>query len=135
MLRHSCSYGLGPEVSAAPRPRSPPAPCAAAVPHVPLPAGRGRAGAGALGALQRGQPALLPLRAPGVGGGCRHCPRRLPEVVDAEHGAVGLCPAPGHPAVRRDGHGVQQSYGRCSSSLKQLVQEEKKPSCLVLLEK
>ncbi|XP_064252393.1 peroxisomal membrane protein 11C isoform X6 [Passer domesticus] len=88
MLRHSCSYGLGPEVSGAP--------------GAPPPRGRGRAGAGALGALQRGQPAVLPLRAPGLGRRCGRRPRRPAEVVGAQHGAVGLCPAAGHPAIPED---------------------------------
>lgn len=64
MLSYSCGYGLGPKVSLGARGAP------AAFPVVPqasrcvptmLPAGRGRPGEGAVGALQPGQPALLPL--------------------------------------------------------------------------
>lgn len=68
-----------------------------------LPTGRGCGGARALGALQRGRPALLPLRARRLGGRRRHRPRQLEQVVGGEHQALGFVPAPGRPAVRPAG--------------------------------
>ncbi|XP_030365558.1 LOW QUALITY PROTEIN: peroxisomal membrane protein 11C [Strigops habroptila] len=74
MLRHSCGYGLGPKDED----------------------GLVR---GAVGALQRGQPAVLPLRARGVGSRAGIIRTSRSEVVDPEHGALGSGPAPGHPAI------------------------------------
>lgn len=106
MLSYSHGYGLGPKVRAGRRWECWEQPrvgygCqgVAAV----LPTGRGRGGARALGALQRGRPALLPLRARRLGGRRRHRPRQLEQVVGGEHQALGFVPAPGHPAVRPAG--------------------------------
>jgi len=100
MLSHSRAYGLGPKVSAGRGARREEAvrPQASGCARV-LPAGRGRAGARAVGALQRGRPALLPLRARRLGGRHRRHPRPLPALVGRQHGALGALAAAGHPAV------------------------------------
>uniref|UniRef100_A0A672V4P4 Uncharacterized protein n=1 Tax=Strigops habroptila TaxID=2489341 RepID=A0A672V4P4_STRHB len=115
MLRHSCGYGLGPKVSAGGEPtgRTPvtptPAPpqepsCMSPSPPHPRGSPQDEDGLvrGAVGALQRGQPAVLPLRARGVGSRAGIIRTSRSEVVDPEHGALGSGPAPGHPAVRWD---------------------------------
>lgn len=106
MLSYSHGYGLGPKVRAGRRWEcweQPRVGCRCQGVAAVLPTGRGRGGAWALGALQRGRPALLPLRARRLGGRRRHRPRQLEQVVGGEHQALGFVPAPGHPAVRPAG--------------------------------
>lgn len=104
MLSHSRAYGLGPKVSAGRGARREEAAGPRASGRVRvrvrvLPAGRGRAGARAVGAPQRGRPALLPLRARRLGSRQRRHPQPLPALVGGQHGALGALAGAGHPAV------------------------------------